>query len=516
MTFVSHPLITPDTVEDRAYQAGISKSCLKGNTLVILPTGLGKTVIALRVAADILNEGGKVLFLAPTKPLVDQHFRSFTELLSGPMVGVMNGNMEPVKRKEIMTYGDVIISTPQAVANDLENSVYDLSGVRLLIYDEAHRSVGNYAYVTVAGYHNGLTMAMTASPGSDLKRTEEVCENLSIEQIEVRNEEDPDVSPYVHDIYTNKIEVTVPQELGDIVTLLNRMLDGYIRELVNLRLMDPNWPASTTHLLMIGDSLRKRLTRGEKTNVIFRGMTVQAIAMKLLHAIGLAETQGVTVLRTYLKKIEDESADGKGGKAAKEITGSKEFAEICKAVSKAKTEHPKISRLMGLVSREIGSGRNSRIIVFSHYRETCDLLIEKLSSIDGVRVGKLIGQSKGGLRQKQQIELLRDFRSGEYNVIVSTSVGEEGLDVASTDVVIFYEPVPSEIRTIQRRGRTGRKNDGEVYVLVTKGTRDEVFQNSSRKKEDMMRSRLEQLGRELSRKRMRGGTEQMSIGEFRI
>lgn len=514
MTFVSHPLIAPDTVEDRAYQANISKRCLSANTLVILPTGLGKTVIALRVAADILDRGGKVLFLAPTKPLVDQHFHSFSELLNGPMVGIMNGNMDPLKRKEIMEYGDVVISTPQAVANDLENSVYDLSGVRLLIYDEAHRGVGNYAYVAVAEYYDRLCMGMTASPGSDLKRTEEVCENLSIEQIEVRNEEDPDVSPYVHDIYTNKIEVTIPQDLEDIVSLLNRMLDGYVRELMNMRLMDPNWPASTTHMLIIGDSLRKRLNRGEKTNVIFRGMTVQAIAIKLLHAIGLAETQGVTVLRNYLKKIDEESTEEKGGKAAKEIVRSREFVELCKMVSATKTEHPKISRLMGLVSREINSGRNSRIIVFSHFRETCDLLIEKLSMIDGVRVGKLIGQSKGGLRQKQQIELLSDFRSGEYNVIVSTSVGEEGLDVASTDVVIFYEPVPSEIRTIQRRGRTGRKNDGEVYVLITKGTRDEVFQNSSRKKEDMMRSRLEQLGRELSIKRIRAGKEQKNIREF--
>ena len=158
MTFVSHPLIVPDTVEDRVYQANISKRCLSANTLVILPTGLGKTVIALRVAADILDEGGKVLFLAPTKPLVDQHFQSFSELLNGPMVGVMNGNMDPSKRKEIMDHGDVVISTPQAVANDLENSVYDLKDVRLLIYDEAHRGVGNYAYVTVAGYYGGFLL----------------------------------------------------------------------------------------------------------------------------------------------------------------------------------------------------------------------------------------------------------------------------------------------------------------------------------------------------------------------
>jgi len=156
---------------------------------------------------------------------------------------------------------------------------------------------------------------------------------------------------------------------------------------------------------------------------------------------------------------------------------------------------------MGLVSKELNSERNSKVLVFSHYRDTCELLVEKLSLIEGAKVGKLIGQSNGGLRQKEQVQLLNDFREGTYNVVVSTSVGEEGLDVASTDMVIFYEPVPSEIRTIQRRGRTGRKNDGEVYVLIAKGTRDEVFENTSRKKEEKMRSRLERLNRELERRK---------------
>ena len=126
-------------------------------------------------------------------------------------------------------------------------------------------------------------------------------------------------------------------------------------------------------------------------------------------------------------------------------------------------------------------------------------MTEKLSTIPGAVVGKLIGQSNGGLKQKEQIGLLERFRNGDVNVVVSTSVGEEGLDVSSTDAVIFYEPVPSEIRTIQRRGRTGRKNDGEVYVLIAKGTVDEIFERTSKQKEEAMRARLEKLSDDLSR-----------------
>ena len=501
MPFIEHPQIVKDAVEERAYQVNLAKGCLEYNTLLILPTGLGKTIVALIVTADVLEKNGKVLILAPTKPLVDQHSVSFSKFLCKAKVGMMNGNMDPEKRLKVIEDNNVIISTPQAVSNDIENERYSMDVFKLVIFDEAHRGVGNYAYVSVSEKYNGPALGMTASPGSDMKKIEEVCENLSLVSVDMRTEDDPDVSPYVHDIYTNKVFVTVPQDLADMIAVMNTILDGYIKELTFMKLMDPNWPASTTHLLTIGETLQRRMRRGERSQTVFRGMVVQSICIKMLHAIGLAESQGVSALRSYLRKIDEESQETKGNKASKELMKDREFKTLYKMAAQTKTEHPKISRVMGLVSKEINSGKNSKVLVFSHYRDTCELLVEKLSLIEGARVGKLIGQSKGGLRQKQQVELLNNFREGEYNVIVSTSVGEEGLDVASTDMVIFYEPVPSEIRTIQRRGRTGRKNDGEVYVMIAKGTRDEVFDNTSRKKEEMMRSRLERLNRELEKRK---------------
>ena len=170
-------------------------------------------------------------------------------------------------------------------------------------------------------------------------------------------------------------------------------------------------------------------------------------------------------------------------------------------MDRSNAEHPKIPRVMSIVSRTISEGTGSKVMVFAQYRETCELLASKLENIPGAKVAKLIGQANGGLKQREQIALLESFRAGEFNVVVSTSVGEEGLDISSTDAVIFYEPVPSEIRTIQRRGRTGRKNDGEVYVLIAAGTMDEVVESASKKKEALMRQRLETLSRDLQKKR---------------
>lgn len=513
MGYISHPKIVPDTVEERKYQIVMANDCLKVNTLLVLPTGLGKTIIALYVTAVILNSNKKVLLMAPTKPLVDQHATVFSKLLVNSKIGIMNGMMNPDTRKKIVNECDLVVSTPQCIANDLENNMYNMDEFGLVIFDEAHRGTGNYAYVTVAQYCDKSirSVGLTASPGSDIKKVEEVCKNLGFLKIDVRTENDPDVAPYIHDTYVKKIEVNMPKELLDIVDILKRLLDHYFLELTNLHLTKENWPPSTTHMLMIGESLQRRLRRGERTATIYRGLTVQSICIKILHAINLAETQGMSSLRSYMSKLNEDANAPKGNKGGKELVARSEYLDAWNMVYHSKIEHPKVSKLMSLVSQILNSDNSAKVMVFTQYRDTCDLLVEKLSTIDGANVGKLIGQSNGGLRQKEQIGILDEFRNGIRNVIVATSVGEEGLDIASTNAVIFYEPVPSEIRTIQRRGRTGRKNDGEVYVLVAKGTMDEVFENSSKKKEDQMRSRLEKLNKELSLSMEEG---QMKLGDF--
>lgn len=503
MEYVTAPGITLHKVEDRRYQATLAQACLRENTLVILPTGLGKTAVALRVAAAVLQKRQKVLVLAPTKPLVEQHRLYFSECLSQARVGVMNGTVVPAKRAAVLQDSDLIVSTPQAVANDLDKGAYDLGEIGLIVYDEAHRGTGNYAYVDVARYRplRALALGMTASPGSDLHKIEEVCRNLALTRIDVRADDDPDVAPYVHDTYVNRIEVNMPKDLTDITALLRKLLDHYFLELTELRLTQPNWPPSTRHMLVIGQNLQARLHRGEKTMTVFRGLSVQSICIKLLHAIDLAETQGMSALRTYLGKINEGGASPQGSKADRELCARTDYKQVWQIASTSKVEHPKISRTMSLVSQVLHAGGNPRVIVFTQYRESCDILAERLALVDGARVCKLIGQANGGLKQREQVGIIDDFRRGKYNVIVSTSVGEEGLDITSTNAVIFYEPISSEIRTIQRRGRTGRKNDGEVYVLIAKGTMDEVTENSSRRKEELMRQRLTQLSSDLKKQR---------------
>jgi len=114
-------------------------------------------------------------------------------------------------------------------------------------------------------------------------------------------------------------------------------------------------------------------------------------------------------------------------------------------------------------------------LIFTSYRDSVDLIFNKLIEM-GVSAGILIGKAGvTGLKQKEQIEAVQKFRDGVFQVLIATRVGEEGLDIAEVNQVIFYDNVPSSIRFIQRRGRTGRKDTGKLVVLIAKNTIDERY-----------------------------------------
>ena len=163
--------------------------------------------------------------------------------------------------------------------------------------------------------------------------------------------------------------------------------------------------------------------------------------------------------------------------------------------------HSKVGAVRRLVRERVRRDMESRVIVFANYRDTVEALEGALSDLEGIKAIQFIGQSSrsgsGGLTAKQQISRLAEFREGGANVLVATSVGEEGLDIPSADLVIFYEPVSSEIRTIQRRGRTGRRRQGEVVVLVAEGTRDEWAKDSAKRKEEFMHKAARRVSRGL-------------------
>ncbi len=503
--YVTHELLRRGAVEERAYQVNIAQACLERSTLVVLPTGMGKTIIAVMVIAETLRRGGRILFLAPTKPLVEQHASSMREMLIAERIALFTGEAtSPEERELLWRENKIIVSTPQVIRNDLRAERFTLDDVSLIVFDEAHRAVGDYAYVDVAAAYKEvpgrLVLGMTASPGSSAEKILEVCSNLGITAVEIRTEYDADVVPYTHGLEIQQIPIDAPDVSKEIRSLLETVFDEQVERLKKIGFLAGKPKPSLKDLLAAGNEARQKLDSGVKDGRLYGAMTAQAIAMKANHAIELAETQGLGSLRSYFEKME---ADARS-KADVQFLKHAKVQEAIKLAHDTEVEHPKLAKTAWVVREQFMRKVDSKIIVFAHYRETADRVTKDLERIPGVRPVRFVGQaSRGediGLSQKEQVDILEKFRSGEINVIVATSIGEEGLDIPQVDLVVFYEPVPSEIRTIQRRGRTGRGAPGRVVMLVTKDTRDEAYFYSARRKERKMHLELDRLRKELKQR----------------
>ena len=531
MSCISHPLIRPDSLESREYQLSIAMKALDANTMVILPTGLGKTAVALLVAASRLyNEKGKVLMLAPTKPLVEQHLRYFEKYLilkpegdsiSSPFV-MFTGDAPPAERSADWERATVILATPQVIKNDLIAGRYTLADVTLMVVDECHRAVGNYAYVFLAQRYlstadKPLLLAMTASPGGVQEKVQEVCSNLGIEHVETRTENDPDVHPYVFDRDLEYISIDLPPELQAAIQVINGLIEARLALLASLHFTVPKRDKLTMKALnAINAQIQQRIQNRDPAG--YSAASVYAECMKLKHAVTLAESQGSEVLKGYLAKLIAEGTGSVGSKASQRLAADQSFRELFEHSAEwTKEFHPKAEIALGLVREQLETHPDSRIIIFATYRDTVQLLVDFLTA-NGIACERFVGQAtrdaEKGLSQKKQIAALTRFREGEFKVLIATSVGEEGLDVPSTDLVIFYEAVPSEIRSIQRKGRTGRSGAGRVVVLVTKGTSDEVFRHVSAAKEKMMHKSMRAMGNMTSSMPRPVAAGQASIEEF--
>ncbi len=498
--FVSYPLIKENTIESRLYQGVIVGNAAKKNTLVVAPTALGKTVIAVLLAAHRLkNFKGRVLMISTTKPLVNQHASSFKTFLKIPEedVQVFTGNTPPDDREKIWEKTAVICATPQVIENDLIANRYSIEDISLVIFDEAHRTTGEYPYAFIAKRYmeaakHPLILALTASPGADEARIGEVCKNLFIENIEVRTESDPDVRPYVKGVTMEWVKVDLPDSFSRIKTHLETALKDRLTTLKNMGFVkSKNVNISKKDLLVIRGKLQSEISKEGGAPELYSGVSNIAACITVVHAIELLETQGLDTLRKYFDRLQKQSS-----KATRGLLKDVNFVRAIRLTKRLSSEiqHPKLGALVDMVEK---APKNKRTIIFCQYRDSAQKIVDRLSEMKNVTPVRFVGQASKdkdrGLSQKRQLEILQNFRDGEYNVLVATSVAEEGLDIPKVDRVIFYEPIPSEIRTIQRRGRTGRSSVGKVTVLMTKKTRDEWFYWSSFRKEKKMRGTLKML-----------------------
>ena len=340
---------------------------------------------------------------------------------------------------------------------------------------------------------------MTASPGSKTELVAEICERLKVERIHIRTAKEPMLEEYLAGLEIQEIIVNVPEKIRELVKPLELWINGIVNQQRRMgRYIRPGHP-SFGGLKEAQMRAQSAISLGDTR--AYSSVSQIATAMTLNHLINHLLTQGITAAREFL----DNSNDGdKMSKSLKMFHKDPRILELKKSLDEMDEIHTKVGTVRRLIRHRLRRDPNSKIIVFASFRNTVESLDRALDDLKDVKSVQVIGQSdragKKGLKPKQQIEVLDKFREGEYNVLVATSVAEEGLDIPSADLVIFYEPVGSEIRTIQRRGRTGRHREGEVMVLVAEGTKDETAKKSAERKEKNMQRAVHRIRRKLPRK----------------
>jgi Fanconi anemia group M protein len=490
---VEMPLVRPESVQYRAYQVNLATIAAKRDTMIVLSTGLGKTIIAALTAAKRLSEHveSRILFLAPSRPLVDQQARFLRRILDieAELVVGLTGNDPPEKRKTLWSKSKVIVMTPQALQNDLIQRTCNLEDVSLIVYDEAHRGVGNYAYTFIAEMYEKQgsiprSLGLTASPGHEAEKIKVICENLNLTHVETRTEKSPDVRDYIVQIDSEVRYINLTSEIEVLRDILQSLLTDYISPVIKYGFSLPSTRRlSRKEILRVQRDVRREIgSYTQPPRHLFLVMRNLTAALRIVYLLEFVGTQGLAPTFRYVQGMHEEVRNRKSSKGVKDLVSRAEFIQfenLLEALVAKGHRHPKADELLKIVSEQLSLDLDSRILVFTRFRDTAVEVVETLEQLDEVRASRFVGQSSRGsdkgFSQKKQVEVLEGFRNAEFNVLVATQVGEEGLDIPECNLVVFYDCVPSVVPFIQRRGRTGRRDRGRVIIFVARKTHDEFY-----------------------------------------
>ena len=460
--FIEKKYVQKNSIEKRDYQINLANQASGENCIVVLPTGLGKTAVALHVISEFLSKGtGGILFLAPTRVLVNQHYEFLKNNLTLDDISLITGE-DTIQKRTKLWNNSIVCATPEIARNDLNRKIVSPEQFNLVIFDEVHRTVGDYAYSGIAEWFENSPariLGMTATLPSEKEKATEILTKLRISSVAERTETSPDVKPYTQETNTEWINVELPPELKSIQKLLKLALDERydILRKNGIRLAEQQ---SLSALLRIRQFVLNQNRRSAKP--LFT-------AIRIHYALNMLEAHGVTPFLKFCER-----AKAKKGVGVKELFEvDPNFTRAIHLANEAQSrgiEHSKIPKLKEIIESVPG-----KALIFTSYRDSVDLIHSKLTEL-GISAGILIGKAGDtGLKQKKQIEIVQNFRDGVFRVLIATRVGEEGLDIAEVNQVIFYDNVPSSVRHIQRRGRTGRKDTGKLVVLIAKNTIDETY-----------------------------------------
>jgi len=506
------------TVEARIYTLQIVEECIKSNSFVCIGTGLGKTYIKLLTALHFLRykrRSKKVLILAPTKPLCLQHKERADEIFVDIKTGVVTGNVRKNKRESMVSDNQIVVMTPQTFMSMLKDEMLDINDFQLVIFDEVHNMSGKYNYVDIAKIYKDIKdvrmMGLTASLNSKHKKLEEMlsCMGINYSNIITRTESSPDVEPYI--FKKEYYKIPIKRQIGNMQAyLIDLMKQGFIRtaEDMNSRLrviecksyrflslfeksfyFDSNGLMSGINIEVF-NALKHVLSKFDKANEDNMNCRLSLKDWGLLMLFNTAVQMLYKGLHEFRGFMERKHFEKNKNPSQKSFRFSFEVRESIKTLCdnnlwnhpmKIPAYEPKVYNWYAVFKdekleklQEIIKVSASQVLIFVAYRDTVEKILRYLKEVFPEKtIEKFIGQSNKlgdkGMSQRTQQSILAKYKKAEIDIIVATSIAEQGLDFPSVGRVIFYEPITDPTRAVQRSGRTGRKAPGIINVLYYSG-----------------------------------------------
>ncbi|XP_055086895.1 Fanconi anemia group M protein [Periophthalmus magnuspinnatus] len=515
--------IYPTNYPLREYQLKISEAALFRNTLVCLPTGLGKTFIASVIMYNFYRwyPSGKIVFMAPTKPLVAQQIEACYKVMGIPQAHMaeLTGSTAAKQRQEVWRAKRVFFLTPQVMVNDLSRDTCPAQQVKCVVIDEAHKALGNHAYCQVIRQLASQTkhfriLALSATPGGDTKSVQSVISNLLISHIELRSEESPDIQAHSHQRSVEKMVVPLGETLSAYQTRYLQVLEKFMSRLVQNRVMGHKDLRSLSkyQLILARDQFRKNPPsniKGPQQGMLEGDF---ALCISLYHGYELLMQMGLRSLFFYVQGIMDGSREM--SRARNELQRTPTFMDLYQEMEvmfikspagpgdQFVYSHPKLEKLEEVVLQHfrqwpttgVAEPVSTRMMIFSSFRESVQEIASMLNRhAPLIRVMTFMGQASAGkgvkgFTQKEQLEVVQRFRQGGFNTLVSTCVGEEGLDIGEVDLIICFDAQKNPIRLVQRMGRTGRKRQGRIVVILAEGREERTYNQSQSNKRSVHKS----------------------------
>ncbi|CAF1378592.1 unnamed protein product, partial [Didymodactylos carnosus] len=455
----------------------------------------------------------KIIFMAPTKPLVAQQLDACAKIMGIKRTEMceMTGHISPDERKRLWQQKRVFFLTPQTLTNDLLRDPYLWTKVRCLVVDEAHRATGNYAYCQVIqalATHSEQyrVLALSATPGNSVEAVQQVIDNLKIAHIELRTDDSLDIKKYSFEKVIEKIIVKPNPLMDELRSCILDILKHPIEQLHTIGILPRDKPEAYSQgvIVQIMHQLQTNPPRQLSDRQIQEAKTHIFFAITFYHALQVLEQHGLRPVYTFFKKklTEDKKnsqihmifrTNSKLGSIYAQLTAAFDLTQIStqqRCLSSVDIGHPKLIKLRECVvdhfrkfEREKKSpGDQTRVIIFSEKRESVKEITEILTQEKPlIKPMAFVGQQSGGITQKQQKKIVNDFRLGGYNTLVATCIGEEGLDIGDVDLIVCFDALKSPIRLIQRMGRTGRKRQGRIVLLMTEGKEERTLRDGELK-----------------------------------